>query len=147
MHNDHDRRYPEVLFPDEFRPQHPWHKKWVEFPDDTLPATIPIYRLVHITHPTEAQHIEQVRNHRYKFIPKVKYGKSYRYNEGGFGETYEHIGDDTYEEILDTDPVFPGYLSWWGIDVRDWYETGCELLQSVFEERDTWPICFRLSCC
>ncbi len=122
MLNDHDRRYPEVLFPCEFRPQHPWHKKRVDFPDDTLSATIPIYRLVHITHPTEARHIEQVRkqvrNRQYKFIPKVKYGKSYRY-EGGFGESYEHIGDDNFEEILDRDVVFPGYLSWWGIDVRD----------------------------
>ncbi len=57
--------------PAEFRPQHPWHKKWVDFPDDTLPATIPIYRLVHITHPTEARHIEQVRkqvrNRQFKF--------------------------------------------------------------------------------
>ena len=43
-------------------------------------------------------------------FPQVKYGKSYRY-EGGFGESYEHIGDDTFEEILDTDVVFPGYLS------------------------------------
>ncbi len=135
MHDD--GRYPEVRFPGEFRPQHPWHKKWVEFPDDTLSATIPIYRLVHITHPTEARHIEQVRkqvrNRQYKFIPKVKYGKSYRY-EGGFGESYEQIGDDTFEKILDTDLVLPGYLSWWGIDVRDWYDNGCQLLQSVLEE-------------
>ncbi len=58
-----------VLF-GEFRAQHPWNKKWVDFPDDTLSATITIYRLVHITHPTEAQHIEQVRNRQYKFIPK-----------------------------------------------------------------------------
>ena len=65
----------------------------------------------------------------------MKYGKSYRY-EGGFDESYEHIGDDTFEEILHTDSVFPGYLSWWGIDVRDWYKKDdCKLLQSISRER------------
>ena len=128
--------YPEVLFPNEFRPQDPWNKKTLDFPDDTLSATIPIYRLVHITHPTEARHIEQVPNRRYEFIPKKKYGKSYQYSEGRFGETYEHIGDDNYKEILYKDLVFPGYLSWWGIDVRDWYKKdGCQLLQSISRER------------
>ncbi|XP_064402801.1 uncharacterized protein LOC135348504 [Halichondria panicea] len=133
MYNDGQYRYPEVRFPGEFRPQDPWHKKWVDFPDDTLPATIPIYRLVHITHPTQARHIEQVPNRRYKFIPKMKCGKSY--NEERIGETYVHIGGEKFEEITSKDSVFPGYLSWWGIDVRGWYEDGCQLLQSISRER------------
>ena len=49
---------------------------------------------------------------------KSEIRKSYRYKKG-FGESYEHIaiGDNNFEEILDTDLVFPGYLSWWGLDV------------------------------
>ena len=121
-------RCPEVLFPNEFVSRNSWDDpadpQTAYFPDNPLPATIPIRKLVHITHPTEALSIEEEGDSHFKFIPRMKYGKSYEPNQGGgYGETYEKKADGNYEEIQNTDLVFPGYLSWWGIDVRDsWHE-------------------------
>ena len=130
------QRYPEVLFPNEFVSRNPWDDpadQITYFPDNPLPATIPIRKLVHITHATEARGIEEEGDHHHKFIPRMKYGKSYEPNqEGGHGETYEYKADGNYEEIQCTDSVFPGYLSWWGIDVRDWY-VGNQLQRDVLE--------------
>ena len=122
------QRCPEVLFRNEFVSRNPWDDpvgpQTTYFPDNPLPATIPIRKLVHITHPTEAGGIEKEGDSHFKFIPRMKYGKSYEPNQGGgYGETYEKKADGNYEEIQYTDSVFPGYLSWWGIDVRDsWHE-------------------------
>ncbi len=75
----------------------------------------------------------------------MKNGKSYNAWREQIGETYVHTGGEKFEEIMRKDPVFPGYHSWWGIDVRDWYETGCELLQSGLEEIDMFPAILLLS--
>ena len=134
------QRYPEVLFPNEFVSRNPWDDSAdpiTYFPDNPLPATIPITKLVHITHAIEGRCIEKERGRRYEFSPKKKCGKSYEDNQGGgYGETYKYTGFDTgfemYEKIQCTDSVFPGYLSWWGIDVRDGY-VGSKLQQDVLQ--------------
>ena len=129
MHYANPRRYPEVLFPKIFTNRQPWDIN-PNFPDNPLPATIPIFRLTHVTHDAEAQAISIAD---FTFIPRPKYGKS-----GRAGETYRFNGDYNCEEIRDTDRVFPGYLSWWGIDVQQWYteyKEGRKLLDSIREER------------
>ena len=131
MHTANPRRYPEVLFPEGFTNRQPWDRN-PNFAEDPLAATIPIFRLSHVTHDAEAQAICTAG---FTFIPRPKYGKS-----GRAGETYKFTGDDdNYEEIRDSDRVFPGYLSWWGIDVKRWYieyEEGAKLRDSILEERD-----------
>ncbi len=133
------RRYPEVLFPNEFISRNPWDdpaNQTASFPNDPLllslsSATIPIEKLVHITHPLEADGIKRDGHLSCTFIPKMKNGK-YDKDKIGHGETYKCTGDDTYEKISNAHSVFPGYLSWWGIDVRDWYrEEDCELFKRV----------------
>lgn len=133
MHTEKPKRYPEVLFPEIFTHRQPWDVN-PEFSEPQMPATIPIYRLSHITHSGEAQSICAAGD--YTFIPKPKYGKSYQYGNNGRASTYKCTDNDRYEEILGSELVFPGSLSWWGIDVRAQYEEGCKLLGSISEQKD-----------
>ena len=85
--------------------------------------------LRHATHDEQAEQIRQNarRSRQYHFKVHRKYGKSYD-NHNHFGESYcytpetsnEDIpGADTpcYRPIPDTEPIFPGYYSWWGLAV------------------------------
>ena len=103
------------------------------------PTTIPIYRLSHITHLHQKLSIFRGKSN-YIFKPDSKYGKSsIATSDQGAGITYRHKSENTYKKISSSDQVFPGYLSWWGIDVRKWYaevEKGNELLQRVVREKE-----------
>ena len=33
------------------------------------------------------------------------------------------MGEDKYQRIPPEETVFPGFLSWWGVDVREWYDS------------------------
>ena len=118
-------KFPEVLFPDRFTNQQPWHQ----------PATIPIFQLSHITHNQQAI---SIRSEHFKFKPIAKVGKAHGQRDGTpLGETYreKQVDSERYLEIprSEDNPVFPGFLSWWGIDVREWYTTfeGNKLLEIV----------------
>lgn len=75
----------------------------------------------------------------FTFRPQAKLGKAYGQRDGTpLGETYRETQADSeeYHEIPRSEhfPVFPGFLSWWGIDVREWYQTTqkeCALLAAV----------------
>ena len=131
----HDQKeYPEILFPNRFTYQQPWQAD-PDFSDPPLPATIPIYRLSHITHTLEASSISSSRG-RFTFVANQKFGKCFDYADERVGVTYRYKSDNTYEKISSSALVFPGYLSWWGIDVQVLYEEeDCELLDSILEER------------
>ena len=116
-----------MLFPKVFTYEQPW-KADPDFSRNPLPATIPIYRLSHTTHTQEALNICSTGN--FTFVPNQKLGKSHP-----AGVTYKYKGESKYEVISSSYRVFPGYLSWWGIDVREWYGNDCELLESIVEER------------
>ena len=133
MHDE--KEYPEVLFPNRFTHRQPWQAD-PNFSSPPLPATIPIYRLSHITHRFEARSISSKRG-RFTFIPNQKFGKSFDYADERVGVTYKYKSNNTYEKISSSALVFPGYLSWWGIDVQELYaeEEDCELLDSILEER------------
>ena len=94
---------------------------------------VPIHTLVHITHNAEAQ---KIRRDEFKFQlqAKEKFGKTRELQLDAFidgrpralGITFKFqrqgmnlvdIQRDTvYLHYPDTEPVFPGYYSWWGID-------------------------------
>ncbi len=76
---------------------------------------IPITQLSHITHDEEARQIQQ--GPLFEFKPNAKFGRDW-----SIGKTFKKNGDDSYERISTAEKVFPGYLSWWGISLREWYK-------------------------
>ena len=144
----------EVLFSGDFTPKHPWG----ELPDEeewstlnlTYPesfkgsdgtTSIPIFELTHITHNKQAESISSTLSKGYyTFVPKAKVGKANQMDGTPIGDTYRCEGQDSYRSIPRSEgsPVFPGFLSWWGIDVREWYKKdskGRRFLHCVEEER------------
>ena len=149
---DEKFKYYEVLIPNEFTPKQPWgsfpQDKWDELSDlgargqcypecllnsDADPTThIPIYRVSHITHDEPANSIDStLPQGYYTFKTRARLGKqgNLTWDEatsygGALGETYKRIGKDRFEQLQrsEASPVFPGYLSWWGIDVKPFYE-------------------------
>ena len=133
----------EVLIPNKFTPRQPWGSfpegQWngVEIlaeqcypvPEDMLnsddhdPTThIPIHHVFHITHKEPARSINSTLPDGYTFKPMAKLGKQVlgeAATSGSIGETYKQIGNDKFEQLhrSEMSPVFPGYLSWWGMDV------------------------------
>ena len=114
MHNEKppNQKYPEVLF-HEFTSQQPW-KEEANFAN-VQEETIPIFKLSHITHNHEAKRIQGAAS--FTFIPNLKLGKAYEKDGSPLGETYKEVAENEYLEIPRSkdNPVFPGYLSWWGI--------------------------------
>ncbi len=113
---DDDRRNPEVLFP-RFTSQTPWGEEANFY--NQPPVLIPISRLCHITHEFEAGGIEG--DTQFTFIPTKKLGKQFSWDGSPLGTTYRKISDNKYKEIRHSEdnPVFPGYLSWWGINTQE----------------------------
>ena len=96
--------------------------------------------LCHVTHNEHAAEIRPNRldRYHYTFKPKQELGKEYIYDGRPLGETYlntvpfynmkefpEVVGvpitpdQMKYQKIPGTDPVLPGYYSWWGISLED----------------------------
>lgn len=113
------KRY-EILFP-QFTSQQPWREEANFY--EKQEETIPIFKLVHITHDVEAGSIQE--NNLFTFISKMKVGKAYEKDGSPLGETYKEVAENKYLEIprSKANPVFPGYWSWWGIDTRKWMGT------------------------
>ena len=131
-----------MLIPNEFTPKSPWgsfpNDKWDEwqhlglhYPECLLNNSdstthIPIYSVSHVTHDQPARGImSTLHSGYYTFKPKLKLGKEYIFDgTPGIGETYKRNKDGTFKKIQRSgDPVFPGYLSWWGIDTSPFYRT------------------------
>ncbi len=83
-----------------------------------------------MTHDESAKSIDStLPQGYYTFKPMARLGKQVldeakSYN-GTSTQTYKQIGNDRFELLQrsEASPVFPGYLSWWGIDVKPFYET------------------------
>ncbi len=119
---------------------------------DHLTTHIPIYRVSQITHDEPARSIDStLPQGHYTFKPRARLGKqgnlgeqatqdeATSYGGASLGETYKQIGDERFELLQrsEASPVFPGYLSWWGIDVKPFYETqeGKELTSHINDIR------------
>ena len=116
------KNFPEVLFPSKFMQVHPWGEypgKW----EDQCQAgnlkeltnlEVPILELVHVTHNAQAREIRK----EFKFRVKQKFGKVLgAYDGRPCGESFmfdPQRGD--FIQIRDTEPIFPGFYSWWSID-------------------------------
>jgi len=93
--------------------------------------------LCHVTHNLQAGEIRPnwLDRQHYTFKPKQELGKEYIYDGRPLGETYlsivpfynlkefpEFVGEPITPDqmkIPGTDPVLPGYYSWWGINLED----------------------------
>ena len=57
------------------------------------------------------------------------------YGGASLGETYKQLESGEFELLQrsEASPVFPGYLSWWGIDVKPFYnkQEGNELCENI----------------
>ena len=118
-----ERKY-EIHFPQNYVQHHPWG--WGD-----VPYQLRVSRLWHVTHDEQAEQIRRNAHQfrQYHFKVHRKYGKSYG-DHDHFGESYRYTpgpatpnegvpGVDTpcYRPIPDTEPIFPGYYSWWGLAV------------------------------
>ena len=117
----------EVLYPGEFSDKHPLKRKpdplpsWLEATTDGA-NSLPILSLAHVTHNKEAELIRQEKKF-FVFKPNQKVGKALgRYDGSPVGETFKKV-DGGYQRIPPDAPVFPGYLSWWGISSKESYES------------------------
>ena len=85
-------------------------------PEILKDVKVPIFRLAHVTHDSEASEIRC----DFEFKARKKYGKVLgAYDGRPCGESFRpserrhHHG--RYFQIKDHETVFPGYYSWWGI--------------------------------
>lgn len=151
-----------MLIPNQFTPRQPWgedpQQQWNEREDhlglrypynlfsnhDDCTTHIPIYSVSHITHNKGAEGISSTQSQgHYTFKPSIKRGKqdireSYKYQDTigiSLGETYKQLQSGIYQKIEPLEPVFPGYLSWWGINITPFYETkeGSKLQHKIGE--------------
>ena len=120
----------EVFFPNQFEQCHPWSSEPdSEWTDDqrrilgNLTVTnVPILRVSHVTHNREAREINRSPE-EFTFICRQKLGKGYVEDGSPLGESYREDARYKYRKIPETDPVLPGYYSWWGISLSaDWEE-------------------------
>ena len=88
--------------------------------------TIPIKKLIHVTHSTEVADISTQNPDLYTFKPKEKFGKNYGDNPGSC--TPNENGE--FDQVFINECVFCGNqrctnckFSWWGIDISNWYKT------------------------
>ena len=140
------RKKYEVIYSD-YVQCHPWGKtpqdEWTEceytYPLNGLRSQeagdmdgytqIPIQRLCHVTHNKEADGIRSTVSTQgcYTFKPAQKLGKQYGDDRFPLGETYQYKPkQQRFGRIPRSpdNPVFPGYYSWWGVSVTEWYKGG-----------------------
>ena len=92
--------------------------------DPCGPLRFPVLNLCHATHDSEAAQIQEI--HCNLFTPRQKTGKSYIPGSGyhSYGESYcctvqtPNPDMECYQPIFPAEPIFPGYYSWWGLDVE-----------------------------
>ena len=89
----------------------------------------------HVTHNREARGIKASLSDRgvYTFKTKQKLGKEYIEDGRPLGESYVPINDKEeylYRRVPGTEPVLPGYYSWWGVSLCKWEAQ--EVKEAVF---------------
>lgn len=114
----------EVFYPGEFTTRYPQgHRELQNL--DLADLSIPIEKLSHVTHNTEAEAVYGERLERYNFIAKSKVGKGYILDGSPIGESFKYVGqghEASYQYIQrdEQNPLLPGKYSWWGISTGDW---------------------------
>ena len=130
-----------------FKRHHVTHTPWEEYDDwNTIPlldvedvplqeVDVKVKKLRHITHNQSAREIANEVDY-FNFKPARKTGKA-DYNTEGLpiGETYIMLGETTeeqpptttteYQRVSSQEDLFPGYYSWWSVDLED-YPQECE---------------------
>jgi len=81
------------------------------------PVTFPVSKVCHITHNLEAQQIQASNG----FQPREKFGRPNSSHPRGasYRCTLYPPNGNCYQRIFDTEHVFPGHYSWWGLWVTD----------------------------
>ena len=90
--------------------------------NEALP--LPIESLCHVTHKEQAVQIDGIPE-IYNFMPHQKLGKSTTTGHSR-GESYRYKSEEWpidgnkkwYRKIPITEPVFPGFYSWWGLSTQ-----------------------------
>ena len=124
-----ERQSFEILYPGEFTDRHPYEGEptavsplWK--PHVTAGSNIlPIHYLSHVTHNKQAGEIKKAEFLAFKPHPKV--GKALgRYDGTPVGETFKPSDEDKFEQIHFREPVYPGQITWWGINMHRMQEIG-----------------------
>ena len=98
---------------------------------------LPIHYLSHVTHDKQAHEIKKDKFLDFKPQPKV--GKALdRYDGTPVGETFEP-SQEKFKLIPFGKPVFPGKITWWGINMHKIEETeqGTSFREAVMDARKT----------
>lgn len=114
----------EVFFPRRYESNHPWgDEAWEKWQDSQFkvlheikPVKVPIHKVSHVTHDREAEGIKHTGAY-FTFKARQKCGKAYIKDGRPLGESYKEVCPYQYEQIPETEPVLPGYYSWWGISL------------------------------
>ena len=113
---------------------------WLEATTDGA-NSLPILSLTHVTHNRAAELIRQ-NDLVFVFEPHEKVGKTLNRLDGSkkIGETFIKV-EVGYQKILPDAPVFPGYLSWWGISSQDSYKSdhGRNFREALVEAKKSTP--------
>ena len=110
-------KYPEVHFA-EYTTIHPWNElpeQWQHKEGILRKVKVPIKNLFHVTHNGEA---DEICKEKLEFKVCQKFGKVLGVYDGkkSPGESFRYNpGTGTFIKISDTETVFPGFYSWWGI--------------------------------
>ena len=129
-----DRKNTEVLFKRHHVTHTPWgeYVEWDSIQGENVPlqnVCVKVKRLRHITHDQPARDITREVEY-FNFKPAQKKGKAH-YNKKGLpiGETYIMLGEATekppttetkYRRVSSQEDLFPGYYSWWSVDLEDY---------------------------
>ena len=114
----------EVFFPGRYHSNHPWgDEAWEKWQDSQFkvlheikPVKVPIHKVSHVTHDMEAEGIKHTSTY-FTFKARQKCGKAYIKDGRPLGESYKEVCPYEYDQIPETEPVLPGYYSWWGISL------------------------------
>lgn len=114
----------EVFFPGRYHSNHPWgDEAWEKWQDSQFKVLheiksvkVAIHKVSHVTHDIEAEGIERTGTH-FTFKARQKCGKAYIKDGRQLGESYKEVCPYEYDQIPETEPVLPGYYSWWGISL------------------------------
>ena len=115
----------EVFFPGKYESNHPsgeeawerWQDSQFKVLDKLESEKVPIHKISHVTHDTEAEGIKCASSTHFIFKPRRKVGKAFIKDGRSLGESYKEVCPYEYHQIPETESVLPGYYSWWGISL------------------------------
>ena len=84
-------------------------------------ATIPIEKLIHVTHIQQALEITSDGEEKlYTFEASPKFGKVYDYDEEG---SYRKVRSGLFQKVKSDENVISGKLSWWSPEIVSCYNS------------------------